>query len=126
MPVVCPATAVAGDANRQRICARLYELDDGDSAGRTPKTGSSLPLGPRPLAAEANKAIEQTRNRGHLVFSTKGFWALGNTLGAAILVAAPVAQSGLVSAHTPSVSIEGSWLIAVRRGIVEAVFGHRG
>jgi hypothetical protein len=60
------------------------------------------------------------------MFSPKWFWALIITLGAAILVVAPVAQSGLVSAHSPSVSIEGSWLIAVRRGIVEAVFGHRG
>jgi hypothetical protein len=45
------------------------------------------------------------------MFSTKWFWALGLTLGAAILVAAPVARSGLVSAHSPSVTIEGSWLI---------------
>jgi hypothetical protein len=31
------------------------------------------------------------------MFSTNWFWALGITLGAAILVAAPLAQSGLVT-----------------------------
>jgi hypothetical protein len=45
------------------------------------------------------------------MFSTKWFWALGIPLGAAILVAVPVARSGLVSAHATSVSIEGSWVI---------------
>jgi hypothetical protein len=45
------------------------------------------------------------------MFDTKRFWALGITLGAAIVVAVPVVQSGLVSAHATSISIEGSWLI---------------
>ena len=45
------------------------------------------------------------------MFDTKRFWALGITLGAALFVAAPVARSGLGSAHATSVSIEGTWLI---------------
>ena len=45
------------------------------------------------------------------MFDTKRFWTFGITLGAAIVVAASVAQSGLVGAHATSISIEGSWLI---------------
>src|SRR5919202_371514 len=45
------------------------------------------------------------------MFDMKRFGALGITLGAAIVVAALVAQSGLVGAHATSISIEGSWLI---------------
>src|SRR5437764_640631 len=88
-----------------------------------PMTGSSLLLGPRPLTVDANKAIEQTRTGGHLMFSTKWFWALGITLGAAIvaLAALPLAllEAGRVQAHqldslSPNASIFARGLIAPR------------